>query len=382
MTAPSPVPGASSATTGAPTVSSIEAAAYQIPTDAPEADGTLAWDSTGLVVVRVGAGTETGLGFTYAGPAAATMVTAKLAAVVRGRDPMDVAAAHEQMVRAVRNEGRPGVASAAISALDVALWDLKARLLGLSLVTLIGRARPDVPVYGSGGFTTYDDERTAAQLEHWVGELGIGRAKIKIGESWGSRYERDLQRARLARKVIGDDVELFVDANGGYSRKQAVRAGRQLFEEAGVVWFEEPVSSDDHDGLREVRELTPPDVAAGEYGYSPAYFPPHVAGATVDCMQIDVTRVGGITDWLSVAHLCGASGLDVSGHCAPNLHAHVAGAVANLRHVEYFHDHELIENRFFDGALIPRGGSLVPDPAVPGHGLSFKSADAEAFRQQ
>jgi L-alanine-DL-glutamate epimerase-like enolase superfamily enzyme len=358
----------------------VGAASYSIPTDRPEGDGTLTWDATGLTVVHVSAEGETGMGFTYAGPAAARTVESKLASVLDGADPMDVPAVHEAMVRAVRNDGRPGVCSCAISAVDVALWDLKARLLAQPLVSLLGRARDDVPVYGSGGFTTYDDDTTCAQLQHWADDLSIPRVKIKIGESWGSDVERDLHRTRLARRVIGDHAELYVDANGGYDRKQAVRVGRQLYEEAGVVWFEEPVSSDDHAGLREVRDSVAADVAAGEYGYSPSYFAALIADRTVDCVQIDVTRVGGITDWLAVAHLAAAHNLSVSGHCAPNLHAHVAIAVPNLRHVEYFHDHERIEDRYFEGALRPDQGRLVPDLGSPGHGLVFKAGDAESLR--
>lgn len=143
--------------------------------------------------------------------------------MVVGRDAFDIAGTAEAMARQVRNIGRPGVVAMAISAIDIALWDLKARLLGQSLAGLLGRAREHVPVYGSGGFTSYDDTRTRQQLSEWVDKERIPRVKIKIGESWGADERRDLARARLARKVIGADTELYVDANGGYSAGQAVR---------------------------------------------------------------------------------------------------------------------------------------------------------------
>jgi L-alanine-DL-glutamate epimerase-like enolase superfamily enzyme len=361
------------------TIERIEASAYGIPTSAPEADGTLGWESTGLVVVHVAAGNAAGMGFSYAAPAAATIINERLADALTGKDPMHIPGLNEAMVRAVRNDGRPGVAATAISAVDIALWDLKAHLLDLSLSELLGRARNEVPVYGSGGFTTYGDRQTVEQLQHWTEELAIPKVKIKIGESWGTNPHRDLARIGLARKTIGDDRDLFVDANGGYTAKQAVRLGRRMVDDAGVAWFEEPVSSDDHDGLRLVRSMVDCDVAAGEYGYHPNYFAALIADDTVDCVQIDVTRVGGITAWLAVAHLAAAHNLQVSGHCAPNLHAHVAATAANLRHVEYFWDHERIENRYFDGALTPRNGSLIPTDA-PGHGMTFKAADAEDLR--
>lgn len=362
------------------TIGTVEATAYRIPTASPEADGTLAWDSTGLVVATVTAGDRTGMGFTYAAPAAARLIGERLSGSLAGRDPWDIPALAEAMARAVRNDGRPGVAATAVSALDIALWDLKARLLDLPLSVLLGRAGTDVPVYGSGGFTSYDDRRTIEQLEHWTEELAIPRVKIKIGESWGSNQSRDLARVDLARRTIGDDKELFVDANGGYTAKEAVRLARRMVGDAGVTWFEEPVSSDDHAGLRQVRTMVDCDVAAGEYGYHPSYFAALIGDEAVDCVQIDVTRVGGITAWLAAAHVAGAHNLEVSGHCAPNLHAQVAATVPNLRHVEYFWDHERIESRYFDGTLTPCQGRLVPSDAT-GHGLTFKAADAQHLRE-
>ncbi len=354
-----------------PAVEEVVTGVHDVPTDRPEGDGTLTWSSTTVVTVRVRAGGHQGLGWTYAGTGAAATVRDKLSGVVCGQSTADVAAINEAMVRACRNLGVPGEVACAISAVDVALWDLKARLLDVSLADLFGRARHDVPVYGSGGFTTYDDATTTAQLEHWVGEWHLPRVKIKIGESWGADTRRDLARVALARKVIGDGVELFVDANGAYSRKQAVRMGWALGEE-GVVWFEEPVSSDDLDGLRQVRDSCPADVAAGEYGYTLGYFSGMLGAQAVDCLQVDVTRCGGYTVWLRAAAVAAGHHLEVSGHCAPNLHAHVALAVPNLRHLEYFHDHHRIENSLFEGALSPQGGALVPDPGRPGHGMTLR----------
>jgi L-alanine-DL-glutamate epimerase-like enolase superfamily enzyme len=362
-----------------PAVDGVTAAVYEIPTDQPEADGTLAWSSTTLVVARVSGGGRTGLGYTYAASACKPLIEGELAAAVTGHSVLDTGAAWQAMVRAVRNIGRPGLVSYAISAVDTALWDLKATLLGLPVSRLLGAARDEVPVYGSGGFTTYDERAARAQLERWTGELGIPRVKIKIGESWGTEPARDLARIAFARRVIGPDAELYVDANGGYSRKQAVRMARAMADE-NVTWFEEPVSSDDLDGLREVRDQVTPDVTAGEYGYDLVYFARMVDAQAVDCLQADVTRCGGITEWQRAAAVAAARGLQVSGHCAPNLHAHVAAAVPNLRHLEYFHDHVRIESMLFDGALDPSGGTLRPDPARPGLGLALKESDAAPFR--
>ncbi len=360
-------------------ITRLEVAAYTVPTDQPEADGTLAWNQTTIVIVHVTAAHTTGIGWTYAPAACATVVRELLAPVVMNRGVLDVGGSWQAMVRAVRNAGRPGLVGYAISAVDTALWDLKARMLDLPLHRLLGSVRGEVPIYGSGGFTTYDEQTLADQLEGWVGGSGIPRVKIKIGQDRGTRVARDLDRVAQARSVIGPGVELFVDANGAYCAKQAIRVAAQLSEHA-VSWFEEPVSSEDLDGLRAVREAVAPDVTAGEYGADLAYFARMCAAQAVDCLQVDVSRCGGITEWLRVAAVAAAHQLEVSGHCAPHLHVHVAAATPNLRHLEWFHDHTRIEARLFAGTLTPAGGVLVPDDHAAGNGLTLRPAEADPFR--
>ncbi|GAB2964955.1 mandelate racemase [Amycolatopsis acidiphila] len=352
-----------------PVVESVHARAYRIPTPAPEADGTLEWDSTTIVVVHIRAGGVTGLGWTYCDAACVPLITGTLAPVVCGRPVLDVPAAWSAMRRCIRNLGRPGLASCALSAVDIALWDAAARVAGLPVARLLGRVHAEVALYGSGGFTSQSVPQLQAQLDTWVHRQQIPRVKIKIGECWGGEPERDLTRIRISRAVVGTGVELYVDANGGYTIGQARRVARHL-EAADVRWFEEPVSSDDLAGLAELRGATTVDIAAGEYGYDLSYFARMLG--SVDCLQIDVTRCGGYTEWRRVAALAAAANRDVSAHCAPNLSAHVALATPNFRHLEWFADHDRIESAFFDGALDPAGGQVVPDPAVAGHGLTLK----------
>ncbi len=360
------------------TIDGVAVGTYTFPTDQPEADGTLAWSATTMIVVEVSGGGQTGLGYTYAASACQPLIEQVLTDAIRDRAVFDVSGAWEAMVRTIRNLGRPGLVSCAISAVDTALWDLKGKLLDTPVCRLLGVVHEAVPVYGSGGFTTYDDATARAQLEHWVHDWQLPRVKIKIGESWGGNVKRDLARIGFAREVIGNAVDLLVDANGGYTRKQAVRVAQAM----DVTWFEEPVSSDDLAGLKEVRDQVRPDITAGEYGFDLVYFARMIAAHAVDCLQVDVTRCGGITEWVRVAAVAAAAGLQVSGHCAPNLHAHVAASVPNLRHLEYFHDHVQIEDVVFDGALNPTGGALRPDQSRPGLGLEFKRADAERYRVQ
>ena len=360
-------------------IESVDVSVFTVPTDAPEADGTLSWDSTTMVLVQVRAGGMSGIGWTYCSAACATVVTGKLAGIVRGRDAMDVSGAFEVMVRAVRNDGRPGAVGYAISAVDVALWDLKAKLLGLPLHRLLGAVSAEVPVYGSGGFTSYDDRQLRDQLSGWALEQRIPRVKIKVGQSWGAAAGRDLERMAQARAVIGAGTELFIDANGGYGRKHAIRI-MSAAADLDVRWLEEPVSSDDLDGLREIRDAVRADVTAGEYGHDLYYFRRMCAAGAVDCLQADVSRCGGITEWLRVAAVAASYGLEISGHCAPHLHAAAATAVPNLRHLEWFHDHVRIESMFFDGTLDPAGGVVRPDPGSPGLGLTLRTSDAERYR--
>ncbi|MDN5760760.1 MAG: mandelate racemase [Microlunatus sp.] len=358
-------------------VDRLETTVYRFPTDAPESDGTLAWDSTTMILVQAFAGDQMGVGYTYAGPAAATVITGTLADLVQGADALTPTTTWAQMLHQVRNLGKPGLVAEAISATDIALWDLYARLAGQPLSVLIGAVHPGVPIYGSGGFTSYDDRQLSEQLRGWV-EAGIPRVKMKVGR----HPEQDPHRMAVARQAIGDATELFVDANGAYTRKQAL-GWAQRYAEHDVRWFEEPVSSDDLEGLRLLRDRGPAamDITAGEYGYQLPYFQQMLDAGAVDCLQADVTRCLGISGLLRVAALCDARSMDLSLHCAPQVSAHVAVAVWHLRHLEYFHDHVRIERIVFDGVLTPdAGGLLRPDRSQPGTGLAIREPDIEQYR--
>lgn len=354
----------------------VGVSAYIIPTDAPESDGTLAWDSTTLVLVRINAGRASGIGYTYADSATAALVRDKLAPALHGCDALSINARWQEMVTAIRNLGRPGICSMAISAIDTALWDLKAKLFNVPLAALLGPARKAIPVYGSGGFTSYSVERLRQQLTGWT-ESGMQRVKMKVGRE----PERDIERVRAARDAIGAATELFVDANGAYARKQAL-AFAHAFAQLGVSWFEEPVSSDDLAGLRLLRDNGPPGMAicAGEYGYDLSYFRRMLEAGAVDVLQADATRCAGITGFLGVAALCEAFNVPLSSHCAPTLHLPLCCAARPAIHLEYFHDHARIEHMLFDGAPHPDNGYLAPDPSRPGLGIEFKEQDAQCYR--
>jgi L-alanine-DL-glutamate epimerase-like enolase superfamily enzyme len=356
-----------------PPVERIAALAVTIPTDAPESDGTLAWDATTVVVAEARAGGLAGLGYAYGHASAAAVVEEVLAPAVTGGDVLAPTAAWRAMVAAVRNVGRPGVASTALSAVDVALWDLKARALEVPLADLLGRVRDGVPAYGSGGFTSYGLPRLRSQLAGWA-EEGLAWVKMKVGRD----PDEDPRRVAAARAAIGDGVGLMVDANGAYERRQAL-AQAERFAEQGVCWFEEPVGSEDLEGLRLLRDRAPAamEIAAGEYAATPDGFRRLLEAGAVDCLQADATRCGGVTGFMAAAALCQAHHVPLSAHTAPALHAHLGAAALPLRHVELFHDHARVERMLFDGVPPLREGSLRPDRDRPGLGLELRRRDAE-----
>jgi L-alanine-DL-glutamate epimerase-like enolase superfamily enzyme len=350
---------------------------YTVPTDAPEADGTFSWDSTSMVLVQLECGETRALGYTYADAGTAAVAQKLLEEIVVSSDPMQHAATRQRMLRHIRNLGETGVAMMAVSALDNALWDLRARLLDVPLVSLLGQVRACIPVYGSGGFTSYTEEQLSNQFSGWARD-GFSSVKMKVG----THPEKDAARVRGARKAIGTDCKLFVDANGSYTVSQAIDLAHQ-FSDQGVQWFEEPVSSDNLIGLNQVRQRAPigMDIAAGEYGYTAWYFRTMLEAEAVTVLQADCTRCGGISGFMDAAALCWAHNVPLSSHCGPSTHLHVCCSVPRAVHMEFFHDHVRIERMFFDGFCEPVNGCMTPDVSTPGMGLELKEKDAMKFRK-
>lgn len=346
-----------------------------IPTETEECDGTYCWNKTTLVVVELAAGGKTGLGYTYADRSTAAVIEHELRELIIGADVMNVRATWDRMRGAVRNLGGRGICAMAISAVDAALWDLKAKLFGLPLVRLLGQVRDALPIYGSGGFCNYSKKQLQEQISAWKKD-GISMVKMKIGRDPAA----DAKRIAEAREALGAAAKLFVDANGAYSFKSAL-AQAETFAASDVSWFEEPVSSDDLEGLRLMRQHGPArmEIAAGEYGYDGIYFRRMLEAGAVDVLQADVTRCGGISGFLQVGALCDAYQTPLSAHCAPALHLHVGCAVSAVCHAEYFFDHVRIERLLFDGVSEPKDGALQPDLNRPGLGLEFKHPDATQY---
>ena len=356
-------------------ISASKVQVFTVPTDAPEADGTYAWNSTTMVLVTIASGGCEGMGYTYADAATGKLVETLLGKVVAGGDVFSHGAILQSMYRYARNLGETGITMMAISAIDNALWDLRARLLNVPLVSLLGKVRDSIPVYGSGGFTSYTDDQLETQLGGWA-EQGYSMVKMKVG----THPFDDPHRVAVARKAIGGDTELFVDANGAYTVMQALQMSHR-FSEQNVRWFEEPVTSDDLIGLSQIRSRVPyaMDIAAGEYGYTAWYFRQMIDAQAVTVLQADATRCGGISGFLNVAALCWAANLPLSSHCGPSMHLHVCCAAPRAIHMEFFHDHARIERMFFDGFCEPVSGVMKPDLSSPGAGLELKAKAAATY---
>ncbi len=349
---------------------------FRLPTDQPESDGTARWDSTTIVIVELTAAGSTGLGYSYANAAAGHVAQELIQKVALGQNALDIPSVHSALDIEVRNWGRPGLVSSGISAIDNSLWDLKARLLGRPLLQVLGKMRDDVSAYGSGGFTSYTDKQLVGQLTGWASQ-GLRSVKMKIGRE----PDKDVARVKAVQKALQGKAELFVDANGAYQRKQALHKAQQ-FGDLGVVWFEEPVTSDDRIGLHLLVEHAPPviDIAAGEYIYVLDDARLLIEAQAVDVLQADATRCGGVTNFLKIGHVCETYHLPLSAHTSPSLHATLCCALVPAINVEYFYDHSRIEQMIFDGAIRPIKGNLKPDLSRPGLGLELKRADAEKYQ--
>ncbi len=357
-------------------IASGRISAYTVPTDKPESDGTAKWDSTTIVVVELTADGIAGLGYSYANVAAAHAAEELVKREILNRDPFDIPALHSAIDRQVRNWGRPGVVASAISAIDTCLWDLKARLLQEPLLCLLGKVRDEIAAYGSGGFTSYSERELIDQLTGWAAQ-GLECVKMKIG----THPAQDVPRVAAVQKALNGKAQLYVDANGAYDRQQALHKSEQ-FGDLGVTWFEEPVTSDDRIGLHFLVERSPAvmKIAAGEYNYTLDDARLLIDARAVDVLQTDVTRCGGISNFIKIGHVCETYHLPYSAHTAPSIHAALCCSVVPAMNVEYFHDHVRIEHMFFDGAVTAEKGSLKPDLSRLGLGLELKRADAEKFQ--
>jgi L-alanine-DL-glutamate epimerase-like enolase superfamily enzyme len=341
---------------------------FDVPTEVPEKDGTLEWQSTGLVTLELYAQNHIGLGYTYADRATSEAIVQHGLPVILGRECGDHFILVEKIKKLCRNLGNSGISAMALSAIDIALWDLRARSLNISIQELLGIRRRNVSFYGSGLFLSNETSELTKQV-HLFKELGIHKFKMKIGED----LEGDMARVRLVRDLIGKDSDIYVDANGAYNPKAALNIAYQLAKE-NVSWFEEPITSDDKRGLQYLRNNFPYSLqlVAGEYCYQTADVLELLENKAVDVLMVDATRCEGISGMIIASHLARAFNIPFSTHCAPLLHGNIGVSFDNLLISENFYDHYLIERKYFEHQGSYENGKFIPDENQCGFGWKLR----------
>jgi L-alanine-DL-glutamate epimerase-like enolase superfamily enzyme len=359
-------------------ITDLTTSLLQIPSAQPLGDATATWNLLGgcFAHIRTNAGLE-GLGWSGASSAIREVIEHNLKPIIVGSDPLEIERLWDRMFSSVRSIGRKGAALCAISAVDIALWDLKAKMLGLPLYKLLGPYTDSVPVYGSGGWTTLSDAELVNEMAGYV-QRGFTHVKMKVGRNFGSCEADDIRRLALVRKALGADVGIYVDANGGYRAKQAISIAKR-FEEYGVSLFEEPVIADDIEGLSVIAKSTTIPIAAGENEYTKYGFKDLIARGGVDVVQPDVGRVGGVTEWLKVAHLAEAFNLPVAPHAMQLVHLHLACATPNLMKVEVIGVQEDYSRELFQEIPPHNGGMWAPFPDKPGLGVELRQDAVARF---
>jgi L-alanine-DL-glutamate epimerase-like enolase superfamily enzyme len=318
---------------------------------------------------------EVGLGVGVA--ASRSIIQDTLKPLLLGQDALAHEKLWDDMFWRVRGFGRKGVAFSAISSVDIALWDLKAKFFGVPLYRLLGPYTDRVPIYGSGGWTSFSELELVREQVGYV-ERGIPRVKMKVAKDFGRAEDEDLRRLAAVRKAVGDDVEIYVDANNGFYAKQAIGFARRMAN-YDVRWFEEPVLADDVAGLAAVARAIDIPVATGEHEYTKYGFKELISQGGADIVQPDVGRVGGVTEWLKVAHLAHAFNLPVAPHAVQLVHLHLACCTPNLKVVEYLGVSEETDRLFYTDFPEPQNGMWSPYPDRPGLGLELNPRAVERY---
>lgn len=354
-------------------IDKLEVKYFEIPTETPERDGTLEWLSTGLVTLELYSGSHKGLGYTYADRATASFLVEHALPYLKGKDESQHFLMLDVLKRKYRNLGNAGVTSMALSAVDIALWDLRASVLNISIQNLLGIRRECTPFYGSGFFLDDNSQDLMRQLEKFQ-NMGIDSFKMKIGDGFNS----DISRMKDMRMRIGDEASLFVDANGYYGHKEALELSREM-EKFNVSWFEEPISSDDINGLQFLKDRFPfkVNLVAGEYCYQITDVLRLIESKAVDIIQVDATRCEGVTGAMRASQLAHAYNLPVSTHCAPLLHGNIGLSLENLYISEHFYDHTRIEEKYFTHKGSYIDGAYWPSSDQIGFGWDLNSQTRE-----
>ncbi|TPW27885.1 mandelate racemase/muconate lactonizing enzyme family protein [Martelella alba] len=335
-------------------------------------DATRKVETIGFLIVRVTTdqGLE-GLGVTYhevGGEATAELIRRSMAPRLIGRDPFDTEVIWSEFFHYLRGVGRKGLTYCALSAIDIALWDLKGKIVDLPIYRLIGGGRTKVPVYASGGWTSYSDDELLEEVTGMVGR-GFRAVKFKVGSDGGTNPRRDAERVRKVREAVGPDIALMVDANNAFDAATAVQLANRI-RDYDITLFEEPVFADDMPGLQRFKRGTDIPLATGEHEYLKFGVRDLLLHQAADIIQVDGTRAGGYTEMIKCAALTQAWNVRFAPHAMENIHLQLAAAIPNTLFLERLLMFEDLTANVFDNAPVPIDGFMhVPD--LPGLGLTL-----------
>jgi L-alanine-DL-glutamate epimerase-like enolase superfamily enzyme len=355
------------------TIEDVRTEWLRVPISPPIADATHVLRLMDLILVEVRAGDFRGssymLSFDYGPAVLRGLVDQELKRHIVGMDADNIRAVYEANLRVTEYIGREGVAMWGTAAIDVALWDLLARRLGVPASLLFGANTKAVPVYGSGGWISYTDEQLADEVSSYVSR-GFAGVKIKIGGD----EDRDVERVRSVRQAIGPHRKLMVDANQGLTLEHALRLARKL-EDCHLDWFEEPFPKDDLESYQRLSNATGIPLAAGEREFGVPPFRRLVAERCISVVQPDLLRVGGVTGWRQVAGLADSHLLRIAPHFYREYDVHLAAAEPNLIAIESF---DWLDPLLEEPFEVRDGLAAVPDR--PGFGVTFRQEAIREYR--
>jgi len=351
-------------------ISSVESRIVRLPADEPLAGGPAAPGATRDFValeLRTSDGVD-GIGVAFfGGPLSGALKAAidALGALAIGEDPMRIEAIGEKLRTAASSCGPGGIFTLALAAIDIALWDIKGKALGLPVAALAGRFRSEVPAYASGALMRQFPLEHVVRAGSRLVEKGFRQMKMQLALPGDTSPAREVERTRLIRESVGADIDLMCDINQRWDVRQAIDIGRRI-EQYHLFWLEDVVAHDDYPGMARVAQALDTPVAGGEYVYGAVPFRHMLEARSVDIAMIDVLRAGGITQWLKIAAMAQAFNLPVVSHLLPEIHVHLVAAIPNGLTVEYMP----WSLGLFEEVPLPQKGMLrVPDK--PGLGLKF-----------
>ena len=336
------------------------------------ADATRKVETVGFVVVRITTdqGLE-GFGVTYhevGGEATKLLIERNFTPRLIGRDPLEHEVIYADFVGYLRGIGRKGLMFCALSAIDIALWDLKGKIVDLPLYRLLGGNRSEVPVYASGGWTSYSDEELVEEITGMVGQ-GYSMVKFKVGVEGGHNLRRDYRRVAAVREAVGPEIGIMLDANNCWDAATGVQFANRV-RELDIMWLEEPVPADDIPGLARFKRGTDVPLATGEHEYTRYGVRDLLLNEAADIVQVDGARSGGYTEMLKIAALTQAWNVKFAPHAMENIQAHLVSAVPNALFLERLLMFEPITANVFRDVPVPAGG-MMPIPDKPGLGLEL-----------